>query len=94
MPTRKTRSKYFIPSGAITYFTDGGSEGIFGSEILAKRDFGSMKDASIFCGRERNAGIFFRYCTFHQLKSAITQTQFTVGVGFFGYAKNVRVNFY
>ena len=37
----------------------GGSEGFFGSDILDKRDFfGSMKDASIFLGRENNTGIF------------------------------------
>ena len=37
----------------------GGSEGFFGSDILAKRDFfGSMKDARIFWGRENNRGIF------------------------------------
>ena len=37
----------------------GGSEGFFGSDILAKRDFlGSMKDAGIFLGRENNTGIF------------------------------------
>ena len=37
----------------------GGSEGFFGSDILAKRDFfGSMKDAGIFLGRENNRGIF------------------------------------
>ena len=33
---------------------------IFGSEILAKRDFlGSMKDAGIFWGREKNTEGFF-----------------------------------
>ena len=37
----------------------GRSEGFFGSDILAKRDFfGSMKDAGIFWGRENNTGMF------------------------------------
>ena len=32
---------------------------VFGSDILAKRDFfGSMKDTGIFLGRENNTGIF------------------------------------
>ena len=52
----------------------GGPKDIFGSDILAERDFfGSMKDAGIFWGRENNTGFFFfGYCIFHQLKSTIT----------------------
>ena len=46
-----------------TYFTKGeGARDFSGSEVLAKRDFESMKDA----------GIFFGYYTFHQIKSTIT----------------------
>ena len=37
----------------------GGPKDLFGSDILAKRDFfGSMEDAGIFLGRENNTGIF------------------------------------
>ena len=37
----------------------GGPKDLFGSDILAKRDFlGSIKDAGIFWGRENNTGIF------------------------------------
>ena len=41
-----------------------------------------MKDTGIFSVVKKNAGIFFGYCTFHQLKSTVT-VQFAVGVGFF-----------
>ena len=54
-----------IPGAPLTYFNDGGGGGrggpkdLFGSDILAKRDFlGSIKDAGIFWGRENNTGIF------------------------------------
>ena len=37
----------------------GGPSDFLGSEILAQSDFfGSMKDAGIFLGREKNGGIF------------------------------------
>ena len=53
-----------------------GGEGLrdsFGSEILVKRDFlRSTKDAGGLGGGEKNTGINFGYCTFHQLKSTIT----------------------
>ena len=57
---RKCIFLYLIYPGApLTYFNDGGSEGFFGSDILAKRNFfGSMKDAGIFLGGENNRGIF------------------------------------
>ena len=45
--------------------------------------FGSMKDEGIFWVVKKKTGIFFGYCTFHQLKSTITLAQFTAGVGFF-----------
>ena len=49
----------------------GGLRGIFGSEILAKRDFlGSMKDARIF-GIAKMHRDFVGYCNFYQLKSTI-----------------------
>ena len=53
-------------------------EGFFGSEILVKRIhfFGSMKDVGIFWNRKKKKNPknrdFFGYCSFHQLKSAIT----------------------
>ena len=53
-----------IPGAPLTYFNDGGGgrggpKDLFGSDILAKRDFlGSIKDAGIFWGRENNTGIF------------------------------------
>ena len=39
----------------------------FGYKILAKRFFGSMKDAEIFGVVKKTD--FLGYCTFHQLKS-------------------------
>ena len=61
----------------------GGSEEFFWSEILAKRYFfGSMKDAGIF-GSPKKHRDFLGYCTFHKLKSTITEVQFTAGVEFF-----------
>ena len=51
----------------------GGSDGFFGSDILAKRDFfRSMKDARIFLGSRKQQRDFFGYCIFDQLKSKIT----------------------
>ena len=51
------------PGAPLTYFNDGvggGPKDLFGSDILAKRDFfGSMEDAGIFLGRENNTGIFW-----------------------------------
>ena len=51
------------PGAPLTYFNDrgrGGPSDFFGSEILAKSDFfGSMKDARIFLGREKNPEGFF-----------------------------------
>ena len=53
------------PGAPLTYFHDWGGEGVggspkdvFGSEILAKKDFLGLE--------------FFGYCTFHWLKSTIT----------------------
>ena len=57
---RRTFLKAQGPHSHILMTGGGGSEGFFGSDILAKRDFfGSMKDARIFLGRENNTGIFW-----------------------------------
>ena len=64
------------------------SKGFFGYKIVAKRYFcSSVNDAGNYWVTE-NSDFFFGYCTFHQLKSTITQAQFTVGVGFFGYTNS------
>ena len=77
------------PGAPLTYFTDGGSEGFFGSEILAKRDiFESMKDTGIFWVVKKTQG-FFGYCTFHQLKSR--KCNLLLVWDFLGYAKNVGI---
>ena len=46
---------FFFCSTRCSYFNDrGGPSEFFGSEILGKGDFfGSMKDAGIFLGREK-----------------------------------------
>ena len=50
-----------------------------------------MKDTGIFWVAKKNAGFFFGYCTFHQLKSTVT-AQFAVGVGFFWVnAQNIEI---
>ena len=52
-----------------------GLKDIFGSEILAKRNFlGSMKDTGIFWVPKNTLGDLLGYCTFHQLKSTIPVT--------------------
>ena len=50
----------FSPGAPLTYFNDGGFRVNFlGRKFLAKSDlFGSMKDAGIFLGREKEPGIF------------------------------------
>ena len=64
----------------LKYFNDGRKEGspsdIFGPEILVKSDFwgGSVKNAGIFLGREKNRVIFW------VAKKGLRD--------FFGYAKN------
>ena len=69
----------------IILMTRRGPNDFLGSAIFAKRDFcGSMKDARIFLGLQKNTlRDFLGYCSFHQLKSTIKQTQFTALCGIF-----------
>ena len=54
----------YVPGAPLTCFNDGGGGGgvrviFFGSEILARSDlFGSMKDAGIFLGPEKERDFF------------------------------------
>ena len=60
---RRTFLKAQGPHSHILMTGGEGSEGFFGSDILAKRDF--------FGSRKRHRD-FFGYCIFHQLKSTLT----------------------
>ena len=65
---------------------------LFGSEILAKRDFlGSMKDTEIFLGCEKNHSDFFGIDVFHQQAkiNKISAIYCWCGI-FWGFAKKSR----